>query len=65
MSRFDDKVFIPLDEEEAVLMASLENEEWFSTADPQTEKEKAVRAARHTIKNDKRRSNHPEDFTAL
>jgi predicted DNA binding CopG/RHH family protein len=54
MNEFDDKAFMPLDEEEAALLASLENDEWYSVPDPEAEKENAAQAARHTIRKDKR-----------
>ena len=54
MSRFKPEAFQPLDEEEKELMASIEKEEWIPVADLKAEKEKAVQAARNTLKKDKR-----------
>ena len=54
MSRFKSNAFQPLDEEEKELMDSIEKEEWKPIRNLQEEKEKAVQAARNTLKKDKR-----------
>ncbi|RJP94311.1 MAG: antitoxin [Desulfobacteraceae bacterium] len=48
------KAFDPIDEEEKDLMASIEQEEWNPVKNIQQEKEKAITAARNTLKKDKR-----------
>ncbi|MBK8988104.1 MAG: antitoxin [Chloroflexi bacterium] len=54
MNKFNAESFNPLDEEEQALMASLESEAWQTVANLVQEKEKAVAAARRTIRKDKR-----------
>ena len=54
MSRFNEKAFEPLDKEEAELISSIEREEWQPVKNLEQEKEKAVQAARNTLKKDKR-----------
>lgn len=54
MSRFKKKAFEPIDNEERELLESLEKGEWKPVSDPDKEKEKAVTAARNTLKKDKR-----------
>ncbi len=54
MNRFDPDAFLPLDEEEQALMASLEADEWRPVANLADEKEKVTTAVRHTIKKEKR-----------
>jgi hypothetical protein len=46
MNRFTEKVFLPLDAEEAELMESIERDEWQPVANLADELEKAQRAAR-------------------
>ena len=48
------KAFDPIDEEEKDLMASVEQEEWSPVKKIKQEKEKAITAARNTLKKDKR-----------
>lgn len=43
----------PLDQEEKELMESIEHEEWQSVKNIKIEKEKAIAAARNTLKKDK------------
>lgn len=54
MNKFNAESFNPLDEEEQALMASLESEAWQTVAHLEQEKEKAVAAARRTIRKAKR-----------
>ena len=54
MQRFEKTVFVPLDEEERELMESIERDEWVPVKDFKTEQQKAVQAARNTLKKDKR-----------
>jgi predicted DNA binding CopG/RHH family protein len=54
MNKFNAESFNPLDEEEQALMDSLESEAWQAVANLEQEKEKAVAAARRTIRKDKR-----------
>lgn len=54
MSRFKPKAFEPLDDEEKELMESIERDEWIPVKNFEEEKEKAVQAARNTLKKDKR-----------
>ena len=49
-----DKVFKPIDQEEKELMESIERDEWQPVSNLEEEKEKAVAAARNTLKKDKR-----------
>ena len=54
MKKFSQKAFEPLDQEEKDLMESIEREEWRSVKNIKREKEKAIAAARNTLKKDKR-----------
>lgn len=54
MNRFNQTSFMPIDQEEKDLMESIEREEWHSVENLEQEKEKAVQAARATLKKDKR-----------
>ena len=48
------KAFDPIDEEEKYLMESIEKGEWIPVKNIKKEKEKAIMAARDTLKKDKR-----------
>jgi len=48
------KIFKPLDQEEKDLMESVERDEWQPVKNITEEKEKAMLAARNTLKKDKR-----------
>ncbi len=50
----NNRVFEPIDQEEKDLMESIERDEWRSVSNFDEEKEKAVAAARNTLKKDKR-----------
>jgi predicted DNA binding CopG/RHH family protein len=54
MNKFNETSFEPIDQEEKALMASIEREEWQPVENLDQEKEKAVEAARATLKKDKR-----------
>ena len=54
MNSWTKKAFEPLDQEEKELMESVERDEWRSVKDVDQEKEKAVAAARNTLRKDKR-----------
>ena len=54
MKKFSQKAFEALDQEEKDLMESIEREEWRSVKNIKQEKEKAIAAARNTLKKDKR-----------
>ena len=54
MKKLSQKAFEPLDQEEKDLMESIEREEWRSVKNIKLEKEKAIAAARNTLKKDKR-----------
>ena len=54
MKKLSRKAFEPLDQEEKDLMESIEHEEWRSVKNIKQEKEKAIAAARNTLKKDKR-----------
>ena len=54
MQRFEKTAFVPLDEEERELMESIERDKWLPVEDFRAEQEKAVKAARNTLKKDKR-----------
>ncbi len=54
MKKLNRKAFEPLDQEEKDLMESIEREEWRSVKNIKQEKEKAIAAARNTLKKDKR-----------
>jgi predicted DNA binding CopG/RHH family protein len=48
------KAFEPIDKEESDLMKSVEKDEWRPVKDLKKQKEKAIAAARNTLKKDKR-----------
>ncbi len=52
--RDNSKIFEPLDNEEKELMESIERNEWQPVSNFEEEKEKAMAAARNTLKKDKR-----------
>ena len=54
MNKINKKAFEPIDEEERDLMESIEKDEWHSVKHIEKEKEKAIAAARNTLKKDKR-----------
>jgi len=54
MKKISKKAFKPIDQEEKDLMSSIENDEWLPVKDIDQEKEKAIAAARNTLKKDKR-----------
>ncbi len=54
MSRFNEKAFEPIDEEEKEIMESIERGEWQPVENVEYEKNKAIIAARNTLKKDKR-----------
>ena len=54
MAKLSKRAFQPMDDEEKELMASIEADEWQSVQDFDAEKEKAMEAARNTLKKDKR-----------
>ena len=54
MNKINKKAFEPIDEEEIDLMESIEKDEWRSVKHIEKEKEKAIAAARNTLKKDKR-----------
>jgi predicted DNA binding CopG/RHH family protein len=54
MDKFKQKAFKPIDQEEKDLMESIEREEWKPVKDFNREKDKAIEAARNTLKKDKR-----------
>ena len=54
MKKLSRKAFEPLDQEEKDLMESIEHEDWRSVKNIKQEKEKAIAAARNTLKKDKR-----------
>jgi predicted DNA binding CopG/RHH family protein len=54
MKKKSKKVFDPIDEEERDLMESIEHNEWQPVKNLKQEKEKAMAAARNTLKKDKR-----------
>jgi len=54
MNKINKKAFEPIDEEERDLMESIEKDEWRSVKHVEKEKEKAIAAARNTLKKDKR-----------
>ena len=54
MNKINKKAFEPIDEEERDLMESIEKDEWRSVKNIEKEKEKAMTAARNTLKKDKR-----------
>ncbi len=54
MSKFKPKAFKPISQEEKDLMESIEREEWKPVKNVNREKDKAIEAARNTLKKDKR-----------
>ena len=54
MKKISKKAFKPIDQEEKDLMDSLERDEWKPVKNFNREKEKAMSAARNTLKKDKR-----------
>ena len=54
MNKISKKAFEPIDKEEKDLMESLERDEWHSVKNIKQEKEKALAAARNTLKKEKR-----------
>jgi predicted DNA binding CopG/RHH family protein len=54
MKKINKKAFKPIDQEEKDLMESIERDEWEPVKKFDQEKEKAVSAARNTLKKDKR-----------
>jgi len=54
MKKLTKKAFKPIDQEEKDLMESIERDEWQSVKNINQEKEKAIAAARNTLKKNKR-----------
>ena len=54
MSKLSKKSFKPIDQEEKDLMESIKNDEWRSVKNFKQETEKAINAARNTLRKDKR-----------
>ncbi len=54
MKKISNKAFKPIDQEENDLMESIERDEWQPVKNIVREKEKAIAAARNTLKKDKR-----------
>jgi len=54
MKNINKKTFDPIDKEEKDLMESIERDEWEPVKNMKQEKEKAIAAARNTLKKDKR-----------
>ncbi len=54
MNKINKKAFEPIDKEERDLMESIEHDEWRPVKNIKQEKEKAMVAARNTLKKDKR-----------
>ncbi len=54
MIKLTKRAFQPLDDEEKELMATIETDGWQPVQNLEAEKQKAVKAARHTLKKDKR-----------
>ena len=54
MEKISKKAFDPIDKEERDLMESIEKDEWRPVKNIKQEKEKAMEAARNTLKKDKR-----------
>ena len=54
MKGINNKAFEPIDHEEKDLMASMERDEWRPVKNIDQEREKAITAARNTLKKDKR-----------
>jgi len=53
-NKISKKAFKPIDQEEKDLMESIEHNEWRTVKNFKQEKEKAIAAARNTLKKDKR-----------
>ena len=54
MKKLNKVAFKPIDQEEKKLMESIERDEWQPVNNIEQEKEKAIAAARNTLKKDKR-----------
>ena len=54
MKKITKKVFKPIDQEERDLMESIERDDWQPVNNFKKEREKAIAAARNTLKKDKR-----------
>ena len=54
MKKISKNAFKPIDQEEQDLMESIERDEWQPVKNINQEKEKAIAAARNTLKKDKR-----------
>jgi len=54
MGKISKKAFDPIDKEERDLMESIEQDQWKPVKNIEQEKEKAIMAARNTLKKDKR-----------
>ena len=54
MKKINTKIFDPIDKEEKELMESIEQDEWKPVKNMKQEKEKAITAARNTLRKDKR-----------
>ena len=54
MKKNSKQLFKPIDQEEKELMESIEHDEWLPVENLNQEKEKAMAAARNTLKKDKR-----------
>lgn len=54
MKKISKKAFDPIDKEERDLMESIEQDEWHPVKNIKQGKEKAIMAARNTLKKDKR-----------
>ncbi len=54
MKEISKKAFKPIDQEEKELMESIERDEWHPVKNIDQEKQKAIAAARNTLRKDKR-----------
>ena len=54
MNKINKKAFKPIDQEEKDLMESIERDEWQHVKNFDQDREKAIEAARNTLKKDKR-----------
>ena len=54
MEKISKKAFKPIDQEEKDLMESIERDDWQPVKDLDQEREKAIAAARNTLRKDKR-----------
>ena len=54
MNKISKKAFKPIDQEEKDLMKSIERDDWQPVKDFKKDKDKAISAARNTLKKDKR-----------